>query len=257
MRQILGFVVRGDTGHDGIISRPRSQPFGDNLQKYTTTMSDYSTYLSCAEKSAFSEVYDAQDPETYIFRHEIELRLIDEHGEEFEGDPVIGKAHVVVLNLEGADKAGVARFDVLDTEAWLAHYMVLFSDYAGEFSKPVLKLLGEDVVFSNNILILDRLEILPDYRGEELGLRFIKAAVRRYGIGCRLVAIKPYPLQHESTDRERDEWRQQMALNALSKDQRVSTDKLKRYYERAKFKAVRGTEFMIRDLEAEETESDD
>jgi hypothetical protein len=48
-----------------------------------------------------------------------------------------------------------------------------------------------------------------------------------------------------------------MALNALSKDQRVSTDKLKRYYERAKFKAVRGTEFMIHDLEAEETESDD
>jgi hypothetical protein len=46
------------------------------------------------------------------------------------------------------------------------------------------------------------------------------------------------------------------ADGALSKDQRVSTDKLKRYYERAKFKAVRGTEFMIRDLEAE-TESDD
>lgn len=67
-----------------------------------------------------------------------------------------------------------------------------------------MKLLGEDVVFSNNILILDRLEILPDYRGEELGPRFIKAVVRRYGIGCRLV----------------------------------------------------GTEFMIRDLEAEETESD-
>jgi hypothetical protein len=75
-----------------------------------------------------------------------------------------------------------------------------------------MKILGEDVVFSNNILILDRLEILSDYRGEELGLRFIKAAVRRYGIGCRLVAIKPYPLQHESTDRERDEWHQQMAL---------------------------------------------
>jgi hypothetical protein len=226
-------------------------------KKYTTTMSDYSTYLSCTEKSSFSEVYHAQDPETYIFRHEIELRLIDEYGEEFEGDPVIGKAHVAVLNLEGADKAGVARFDVLDTEAWLAHYMALFSDYAGEFSKPVMKLLGEDVVFSNNILILDRLEILPDYRGEELGLRFIKAAVRRYGIGCRLVAIKPYPLQHESTDRERDEWREQMALNALSKDQHASTAKLKRYYERAKFKAVRGTELMIRDLEAKETESDD
>ena len=48
-----------------------------------------------------------------------------------------------------------------------------------------------------------------------------------------------------------------MALNVLSKDQRALTVKLKRFYERAKFKAVRGTEFMIRDLEVNETESDD
>jgi hypothetical protein len=44
-------------------------------------------------------------------------------GEPLEGDRVIGKAHVVVLNLEAADSARVAQLDVFDSKRSLAQYL--------------------------------------------------------------------------------------------------------------------------------------
>jgi hypothetical protein len=32
------------------------------------------------------------------------------------------------------------------------------------------------------MLILDRLEILPQYRGQQLGLKYMRAAITRFGI---------------------------------------------------------------------------
>jgi hypothetical protein len=42
-----------------------------------------------------------------------------------------------------------------------------------------------------------QMEIFPQYRGQQLGLKYVRAAITRFGIGCQLVAIKPFPLQFE------------------------------------------------------------
>jgi GNAT superfamily N-acetyltransferase len=162
---------------------------------------------------------------------------------------IVGKARRVVLNLDGAVTAEVSPYDVLDVEGWLEPYSVLFSNAEGKLSEVALKTLGEDFVFSMNTLILDRLDILPEYRGAQLGLRFIEAAVANCRTGCRIAAMKPYPLQHESSDQSRNERREHLALHELSRNQKASTSSLKRYYGRVAFKSARGTDFMIRDLD--------
>ncbi len=91
------------------------------------------------------------------------------------------------------------------------------------------------MVTSNNVLLLDRLEIQVRFRGQELGIRFINAAVTAFGIGCRLAVIKPFPLQFEG--------------KGDSKGMRSATTRLKRYYARAGFTPVQGSELMIRDLQ--------
>jgi hypothetical protein len=102
-----------------------------------------------------------------------------------------------VLYADAAESEGESLFDVLDERAETAAYIHLLGDDAGNFSRAVCKILGEEMVFCRNILILDRLKILPRFRDQQLGLKYVRAAISRFGIGCRLAAIKPFPLQFE------------------------------------------------------------
>jgi predicted N-acetyltransferase YhbS len=101
------------------------------------------------------------------------------------------------------------------------------------------------------MLILDRLEVLTEFRRRQLGLRYMRAAIERFGMGCRIVAIKPYPLQLEAgaLDPSSDVWKTRMKLGSLARVQRVATTKVRKYYGREGFAAVKGTNLMILDLQ--------
>jgi hypothetical protein len=96
------------------------------------------------------------------------------------------------------------------------------------FSPAVRRILQEDIVPSRNILILDRPEILPEFRRQRLGLRYIRTAIKRFGSRCRIAALKPFPLQFERNLDDPDlEWRARMNLDSLSRETRAATTKLK------------------------------
>jgi ribosomal protein S18 acetylase RimI-like enzyme len=94
------------------------------------------------------------------------------------------------------------------------------------------------MVFSRNMLILDRLEILPQFRRQHLGLRYMRAAITRFGMGCRIAVMKPFPLQFADN-----------VSKSNTADFRAATAKLKRYYAREGFESLRGSDLMILDLE--------
>jgi GNAT superfamily N-acetyltransferase len=111
----------------------------------------------------------------------------------------------------------------------------------------------------HNILILDRLEILPQFRGRGLGLAVMSDLIKRFSLGAGLVAIKPYPLQFEfhSSDTESRTWRQELGLSGLCADEKLATQKLCDYYGRIGFRRLRGTPFMIRAASWLQLSSDD
>src|SRR5262249_5731882 len=117
----------------------------------------------------------------------------------------------------------------------------------GEFKESVLKLFGYDIV-NINLLILDRLEILPEYRGEGIGLACIYRCMQQYQHGCGLIALKPFPLQFEAIGEsdKQDPWWQKLALNAFGTDQKICTRKLESYYRRLGFIKIPRTEVMAR-----------
>jgi len=106
------------------------------------------------------------------------------------------------------------------------------------------------MVFCRNILILDRLEILPRFRGQQLGLQYVRAAISRFGIGCRLAAIKPFPLQFEgkmgSVSGNETEYVGPSKSMLANFD--AATKKLKKYYAREGFISLRNSDLMILDL---------
>lgn len=179
----------------------------------------------------------------YLGQYEGALRDVDS---EDEG----GKVRMFVVDVEGARNAGIAAFDLLDFDAATAPYIELISRrVAGNFSRAVTTLLGgEDMVYSNNMLIIDRIELLPKYRGYGLGLKCMEACLRHFRHGCRIAAIKPYPLQFEGGAKDSDNWSAGLELSSLTRNQRTSTQKLRRHYAQLGFRHVRGTDLMIRDL---------
>jgi hypothetical protein len=132
-----------------------------------------------------------------------------------------GHARLFILNADAAENGeenAPSLFELLDIRSETAPYLpLLHSTEAYNFSPAVCSIVGEDMVHSRNMLILDRLEILPAFRGQQLGLRYLRIAIQRFGLGCRIVAIKPFPLQFEPepTHRGSDlEWYARMDLKS-------------------------------------------
>ena len=106
-----------------------------------------------------------------------------------------GQVRLFVLNADAAEREDENLFDVLDEREETAAYIPLLGDDAGNFSPAVCKILAEEMVFCRNILILDRLEILPRFRGQQLGLRYVRAAImpvrHRMPAGCDQAISSP------------------------------------------------------------------
>jgi len=111
-----------------------------------------------------------------------------------------GRARLFLLNAGAAenDEDAPPLLDLLDMRGETAAYLPLLDlTGPGNFSPAVCRILRDEMVLSQNMLILDRLEISPEFRRQQLGLRYMRTAIKRFGLGCRIVAIKPFPLQFE------------------------------------------------------------
>ncbi|GLQ45986.1 hypothetical protein GCM10007862_10370 [Dyella lipolytica] len=164
----------------------------------------------------------------------------------------VGRVRAYVADIERARQHGYDALEFLDVDGSTWPYNTLLSRRkAGSFTAGVNRALGIDEVYSQNLLIIDRVEILPRYRGHDYGLQAMHLMLGHLALGCRLAAIKPYPLQFEGNNPlgESHAWRQRLRLEKLSRNEAASTRRLQRHYGRLGFVPVKGTELMVLDLD--------
>ena len=192
---------------------------------------------------AFKSYADVGDEvENYLTSIEGEILSLNEEGAE----SLIGKLRAFYADLDGASNVGLDPYYILDLLAATApFYHSLFDAKTNDFKRSVYRVASNDII-NLNLLILDRLEILPEYRGKGLGLACLYRCIQQYWHGCALVTLKCFPLQFENDEDDvRDEWQKRMNLGRLGKDHDICRSKLEKYYQRLGFKKVRGTEIMI------------
>jgi hypothetical protein len=152
-----------------------------------------------------------------------------------------GHARLFVLNADAAEQEGKSLFNLLDMRPETSAFIPLLGDEDGELASAVLEVLGERATSSRNMLLLDRVEILPAFRGQELGIKYLRAAISRFGLGCRLAAACPFPLQlgrHART----------LAKSAMP-TLRAARAKLRKHFAQAGFVPLPRSDLMILDLE--------
>lgn len=125
------------------------------------------------------------------------------------------------------------------------------------FKKKVLDAINcEHFVLNSNLMIIDWVEIYPEYRGRNFANLAMETMIRKFGRGMELVALCAMPLQfiesreldEHSTD-EDVEWfknHERLKPNELSSDMKKSTEKLASHYGAIGFWRVTGTDYMVK-----------
>jgi GNAT superfamily N-acetyltransferase len=167
---------------------------------------------------------------------------------EAEEEAEVGRFRLSYIDVCGAMDVGASVFDIFDYSQETCDYYSAIFDIETLGASARLTKLFKDEIWPSNVLILDRLEILPEFRGHSLGLVVMRRLIERFGAGTGVVAIKPFPLQHEDA-REEEQWRQRMKLDQLDKSLRRATAKLRWHYAKLGFKFMKGTPFMFRNAE--------
>ena len=186
-----------------------------------------------------------EEPEDFI--HEICGKILRRQNHS-ERNHFAGRFRIYYADFELGQNHNVRASEILDTYQHTSDYAdaVLDSDET-PFSRRLYKLLGNEIG-NFNFLILDRVELLPKYRGNGVGLLVLRSLIERFGIGAGVVGMKPFPLQLEHKDATDSRWRRRFRLEQFPSDSEISTRKLRNYYHRLGFVRMRFTPFMFLSL---------
>src|SRR5689334_4491251 len=145
-----------------------------------------------------------EEPEDFIHEACGKILRRENHSER---DQVVGRFQIYYADFEAGQNHNVRPREILDTYQHTFDYadVVLDSDEA-PFSRRLRKLLGNEIN-DFNFLILDRVELLPKYRGNGVGLLVLRSLIERFGAGAGVVGMKPFPLQFEPKDATDSPWR--------------------------------------------------
>jgi hypothetical protein len=193
--------------------------------------------------SSESYVSEYLSPDDFVYETSGDLIDLDE----FEGREFIGKFRVYYVDVERAMNERESIYDVFDSHSTEVeeYFEPIFGSEGYGFNENLLEVVDHQVSGSN-VLILDRLEILPQYRGKKFGLTILHHMIRRFSAGASIVAMKPFPLQLEpKRDGYKKKWRDRMRLDQFPKDENIAIEKLHTYYRKLGFIRLSGTPMMV------------
>ena len=165
-----------------------------------------------------------------------------------ENDQIAGRFRIYYADFEVGQNHNVRAREILDTYQHTFDYAdAVLDSNETPFSRRIHNLLGSEIG-NSNFLILDRVELLPKYRGKRVGLLVLHSLIERFGAGAGVVGMKPFPLQLELEDAGDSRWRRRLRFEQFPSDSKISTRKLRDYYHRLGFVPLRSTPFMFRSL---------
>jgi hypothetical protein len=154
---------------------------------------------------------------------------------------------IVRLNL--ARELGEDLLDVFD-----AHDQELTDLYGELFDVESQELRPEvdeqlDGAPLGDLLFISTIEVLPEFRGQDAGVRAAAQIIDLFGSDCGLVVLRPYPLQFDASRRRNASWAKKMNAGSFVTDQKAATKKLVDYWSQLGIIRLGKSRFYGRTLE--------
>ena len=180
---------------------------------------------------------DAYD---YYNRYAYDVKLLTDDDTEI----FIGKGSSVLYLCERAINEGFDIINAFDDNHHEEIYGLLY-DEDGETKDWWKDLFAENESFNSNILVSDRLEILPDYQHHGYG-KVVRHILCDFFSGCYGIEIlHSFPLQLERINNS-DPWRTQMHYETMSHDATHAHSSLNNCYLRTGYTQYQDTEYFYR-----------
>lgn len=185
----------------------------------------------------------SESPEKYLNQYELEIWLETEEGSPIE---LAGKGNLYNILLSAALDEGDDIFEIFDFDADLLDLGNTLYDFENvDFKQSIFDFYNDDF-YNPNVFFINRIELLPRFRGQGLGKRIIKDICHRFASGCGLFAVKAFPLQMECRAIEDpQEWDKQMKFHQLEQDMEKATYKMYSYYQNLGFHNILKNDFFF------------
>lgn len=193
------------------------------------------TYISFKYQFASDTIFYDVDRYIQDIKMEIFIQNIND-----DSIKLIGQANFKIVLIEQAINDSYDLFEVFDVyEYTLRHAQKIFDFENEELNQNILEFY-QHTIHQPNICFLERIEILPVYRGYKIAAKATSDIVFQHTSSCGLFVIQPYPLQLEPDGYGDSEWRQKMKLEKLMTDENAASQKLKNYYKSMGFDEIKG-----------------
>lgn len=187
---------------------------------------------------------DLEDPSDYVNILDGLIYYSHENNEGNEHKEIIGAIRLIYIDANSAIENELSLFDVYDCSAETFEFFESFINYDDEeFTKELTNFLESELVFSgNNVLIIDRIGIRPEYRGYNIGLIVLRNLIQRFTTGISLVAIKPAPFEFSTLHIKQNyiDWQ----CSEINKDS-IEATRLGEYYQKLGFTKINNSAYLV------------
>lgn len=180
------------------------------------------------------------DVDVNRFCQEINGNLIARNYEDETEQTIIGKLTGFKILLDEGVNNDWNAYDIFDAQRTIFSIAEIIYDFETDsWNKKIEKFYDNNIV-ENDLLILDRIEILPAYKGFGIGKRWIKDFYMNFSQEVSLFVLKAFPLQLEADAAlgQNMEWREKMNYSNDEQNEKKANAKLLNYYKSIGFQLI-------------------
>lgn len=163
-----------------------------------------------------------------------------------DDDREIGRLLGYIIQVNRAINEEQNLFETCDAHSQTAtdYYEALFEHKTGNFKESIEEQLG--ITHVGDILILDRIEVLPSYRKHGVGLAAACCFIDTFSNDLDdLVVGLPHPLQFTTGGHPADAaWEMKMKYQNLPRDKKKATEKLQAYWSKLGMQRIQDIEIL-------------
>jgi GNAT superfamily N-acetyltransferase len=116
----------------------------------------------------------------------------------------VGKIQIYIIERSRSEDDGEPIFDVMDslTSDSFDCFETLFDQKTNDYQEKVKKLQDENRIFMPDMMLINRVEIDPEYRGKGIAKEAVLRVIKKLGTSCDLITCKPFPIQYSRTAKD-------------------------------------------------------
>ena len=165
-------------------------------------------------------------------------------------DQLIGKGRIVHIDVERANimnRRVYEEWGEPKNHHFYEYYDALFKSCSDNELALEVYLTIDDPICNDNIVIIERLETLPQHRKKGYGEDVIACVLEYFMFSAGIAAIKSFPLQFEDGDFKESEnaWRSLLRLDEYKSSEATATHTLQQHYQKLGFELIDETDIMV------------